>query len=652
MKKPNKYKDDIIDFIGIVVFSVIIANVSLKGCVSSLSDLAPAGRGLDYQSSDFYQSVADSRAEKVQDENIVIVPIDKLSRKDICHLVEDLALCSPRAIGIDVFFSFPMEDDDHLLEVLRKTPGVVSVMGVVPCSDNQWKVSNSYLLDSLRDSDRGIVNMNVKRRYQVVRDFVPFYHTNRGLINHFALSLANKVAPTTATRLLESFKSDSSLVMPIAFPSRDFDVIEPNEILERIDDLKDKVVLVGALKDGQDIFLTPINDEMPGIMIHAYALATILDEQYITQMPQWSLYLLGVFIGIFFVMVKRWLKGYLLEKLLMRVFQVFMMLTITYLGCVLFIEYNFVMELSVPLTLLALMLAAQEIWSDFFSIIKYLYTKMMKCLFTRLHVIILFLALITTAQAASYRIFSIEGDVQILKDNKWVVPQKHQVLSVRDQFLIGKYGRLGIVVDATHRIYYTIQSGKQNVAQIISAARKQSDRIASNMHKQLMSNSQMKESSLPIFGGVNRGSRQEEETTMQIYAAIYNYLQVQAKQSSTLVGASIVVKDDSYYFSGVNRTDAWLYANVIRLPDTPKEYPQICMEVGYTMNEPFLVIGPRQKVSWSDYTFQTDQQQHKYLFFASETPYDCQTLQILFRTFTKPEQSADKHVEVFFSLIE
>ena len=102
-------KKIVIDFVGIVVFALVLANVSFDGCISSLSDLMPVERDLDFLSSDFYQVVADARAEKVLDEQIVIVPIDKLSRREIGHLIEDVSLCNPLAIGLDVFFAFPMK---------------------------------------------------------------------------------------------------------------------------------------------------------------------------------------------------------------------------------------------------------------------------------------------------------------------------------------------------------------------------------------------------------------------------------------------------------------------------------------------------------------------------------------------------------------
>ena len=649
MKLLHRFKNFITHLIGIVFFAWVLSFMSDEGCISSFSELAPINRELDFKSSDFYQLVSDARAVKVLDEQIVIVPIDNLSRNDICHLIEDISLCSPKAIGLDVFFRFPMDNDEHFLDVIRNTPELVVATGVTTQKNNI--IEGTYFLDSLNNSLYGVVNMNIQQRYHVIRDFKPYYQTNHGVIDHFSLSLAKHVNPSIAKHLQSTYEMNSETAIPIDFSSREFDIIEPGDVLEHIEKLKGKVVMLGDINDTQDIFITPVDDNMSGVMVHAYSLSTILGERYYTMIPQWILWLLGLFLCIIFVVVKMWLKNHSLENLLMRVFQILTMMTITYLGCILFIKYHYVLELSMPLMIIALGLAALDVWDDIVHVTPKIFEYMKKHLLSRFHILGLLLLLTGTLQASTYRIYKMEGDVRILKNDKWVTPQASQELSVRDQFMIGSQGRLGIVVNETHRIYYTVSCGKQNVAQIISAARKQSDRIASNMHKQLVDNKQQKGSSLPVFGGVNRGSMQENTTTELVYATIYQYIQERSHRSDTQITAEKVVDGDSYYFKASNHTGKPLYANVIRLPLTPDEHPQVCMEVGYTMNEPFLIMGPQQETSWSGYSFLCEEPRRQYLLFASEQPYDCQALQMMLRTMSPPELSSDNGTKVYLYFI-
>ena len=270
-----------------------------------------------------------------------------------------------------------MEGDEYLLEVLRNTPGLVAAMGGITDDINNLELSDSYLLDSIPYSNRGIVNMNVRRRYNVVRDFVPYYQTNHGIINHFALALAAQAAPEKA-KYAQDLYGHNNVPIPIYFPSREFEVIEPSEVINRVDDLEGKIVLIGALHDPQDIFVTPINDAMPGIMVHAYALSTILNDQYVNTMSKCVLWFWGFLISALFVCIKIWLKKRSLENLLMRIFQVILMLSITYVGCLLFIEYRYVIELAIPLMLVALGVAALDVWADFLHLIKKIYSYMKK----------------------------------------------------------------------------------------------------------------------------------------------------------------------------------------------------------------------------------------------------------------------------------
>lgn len=646
---PSGLKSIVIDCIGIIAFAVVLANLSLGGCVSSLSDLIPVGRELDFRSSDFYQIVADARAEKILDDNIVIVPIDTMSRQGICQLIEDISLCNPKIIGLDVFFLFPMEGDDYLLEVLRDSPCLITAIGGITDNKNNIELNDSYILDSLPYWKRGIVNLNVSRRYHVVRNFVPYYNTDQGVMNNFAQAIASQVDSQKAKCAQDLYKQNE-VPIPIFYPSREFEKIEPGEILNRIDDLEGKIVLIGALNDPQDTFISPINDAMPGILVHAYTLSTILNGQYVTTVPKYILWTFGLFISFLFIIIKMWLKKRSLENLLMRFFQVLLMLSITYIGSLLFIEYSYVLELTIPLMLVALGVAALDIWGDFLHLFNIFYSYMKKHLFTRLKVLFLFLAVSVTMQANSYRVYKCEGDVRILQDNKWVKPQKNQTLYVRDQFMIGEHGVLGIVVNETHRIYYNTQSGKQNVAQIISAARKQSDRVASNMHKQLTRRNNLGNSSLPVLGGVNRGNKQENNTAL-VYAAIYKYLKSNVTQMQVPVTASIVYDGDNYHFKTVNNTDKPLYTNVIKLPINDDDYPLICMEVGYSENEPFLVIDANKETDWSNYSFVIDKNKNIYLIFASEVPYDCQALQIMLKAQLPPEISSNQ-VRVYLSVFQ
>ena len=640
------------NLLGILVFGLILANVSLPD-ISSLSSFNPAERNVDFCSADFYQMVADGRSEKVLDDQIVIVPIDELSRQGICHLLEDLSLCSPLAIGLDVFFQFPMEGDDKLLDVLCQTERLVTPMGVVPHAGAAPAVMGSYLLDSLAASQRGIVNMNITRRYHVVRDFLPLYQTDRGDMAHFVLALARQADPSAAEALCKQSGGDLTQPVSIDYASREFETIPPSEVLERIDDIEGRIVLLGAVSDAQDIHITPVDDSMPGILIHAHALSTILRQHCKSQMPPWALWVLGILIGILFVGAKIGFDQVAGGNTLMRLFQLFMLLIIVYIGCVLYIQYDFVLELSLPLAVVALGFVALDFWKDFCQLLIKIAKKMNLKLFQRLFSALLLLCFASASmQAAPFRVFKHEGDVKILQQDAWAAVAERQEVTARDQFMLGENARLGIVDYATRRIYYTTKPGKQNVAQIISAARRETDRIASSMRKQLSASGGANEQPLAILGGVNRGSAEQASAADAIYREIYHRLNAAEIASTEQLKAEMVTEGGACFFKISNATSAPLFVNVIRLPASEGENPQLCLEVGYTESEPYQVIAPEKETELRHYAFLPEEVPHKYLVVGSEKPYDCQALRTLLKIFAPPQDNApDSKPSLYFSII-
>lgn len=655
MPKKNKsriYKGFLSNLIGILLFSLILANVSLPD-FSSLSSFNPAERNVDFCSTDFYQMVADKRSEKVLDDRIVIVPIDILSRMEIKQLLEDISLCNPQAIGMDVFFQFPMEGDDGLLDVLQHTSGLITPMGVIPHASDTLEIIDAYLLDSLQLGSRGIVNMNIARRYHVVRDFKPFYQTSRGEVPHFVLALARESAPDVVENWRKQNEGNFTAPIGIDFASREFEIIDSDEVLERIDDIEGKIVLLGAVKDTQDIHITPIDDSMPGILIHAHALSTVLRQNYKNQMPQWALWAFGIFVCALFVGAKNLLSSVTGGGTLMRLFQLFMMLLIVYIGCVLYLRFNFVLELSLPLAVLALGLMALDYWQDFHKIIIKILKHMNIKFFQRFLFALLFSCIASVGlQAAPFRIFKFEGDVKIRQQDTWVAVTDRQDVTIRDQFVLGENAKLAIVDYDTRRIYYTTKVGKQNVAQIISAAKKESDRIASNMRKQLVA-SAGQDKPVVILGGVNRGSEEQANGSVGVYREIYHQLKDAKNRGTGALTAEKVTRGEDWYFKISNHSSVPLFVNVVRIPQSEGDKPQLCLEVGYTENQPYLMIAPGTETELSHYAFLAEEVTHNYLVFACEEPYDCQALKMLLNIFAPPQDiPQDKKPTIYFYVMQ
>lgn len=644
--EKDMYRKFLINLTGIGLFALLLFNLPILN-LTSLASLRPEHKNVDFESSDFYNLIADAREERALDDKVVIVPIDELSRQEIVSLIDDIYLCGPNAIGLDVFFQFPMSGDDRLVEVLKNTPSLITPMGVTKQEDGAWQVIPAYALDSMNIDRRGVVNMNIARQYSVVRTFKPFYATDRGDVAHFAVALARLAEGAVVDNLHDKY-GDTSIA--ISYPAREYNVIAPDDILERADDIKGKIVLLGALNEMQDMHITPVDDAMPGVLIHAHALSTILNGSYLSFMPEWGLWLLGLIICVLMVTANMWFERFTGGKLLMRLFQVAMTLLIVYVGCVLYIRFNFVLELALPLMIITLGLAALDIWTETLKLMKKIFQKK-SSLLKRFFLVTFLLCNVCAIKGASYSVFRYTGDVKIKTYEGWKDVGNNMVVFARDQFLLGEHARLGIVDNDTQRIYYTTKSGTQNVAQIVSNARKQSDRIASTMWKQIQ-NGGSKSKSLTILGAVNRGNG-ETDFTEVLYSEIYRMQNICETNDSTPISAEIEKDADCYYFVVKNRSEQALCVNIIRMSDNTSQKPQLCLEIGYSENQPYLVVAPQSTVALRDFPFLDDSVSHRYLLVATLRPFDCQLLKMLLSNYKKPEKSVTLQGEkTYFQLIK
>ena len=366
--KRKKIRKIAINLVGILLLAIGLS--CLMTCNFNAL-VSPAEQVIDYQSSDFYQLVANSRNERELDSHVVIVAVDSLQRMEIALLMSDISLCNPAAIGLDVMFGYPAEGDSLILEMLREMPSLVLPMGVEESGDTTgWETREAYLFDEMPKENRGVVNMDIGSRYGVVRTFRPYYDTNQGRMLNMATALAQKTAPEAVERLEQVLKQQGGEAVRINYDAREYEMLNPSEVLQHPEMLENKIVLIGMLNDPQDVHITPIGEYTPGLLVHAHALSTILNGDYLTSLPRWMQWVLGLLLCVFFVAVRMFVGKYRAGSLLMRLFQIVMLLLIVVLGTLLFVHYHVIVELSFPLALIALGLLALDVWNGILGLFR------------------------------------------------------------------------------------------------------------------------------------------------------------------------------------------------------------------------------------------------------------------------------------------
>lgn len=237
--------------------------------------------------------------------------------------------------------------------------------------------------------------------------------------------------------------------------------------------------------------------------------------------------------------------------------------------------------------------------------------------------------------SARYSVFKSVGGVKILRNNTWTDVTDRMAVTLKDKFLLDKAGELGIVDEESNRIYYTTRAGSQNLAQIISTARKESDRLAGNVSKQIVESMRGSGKRMVLLGGVNRGAKGSNQVLDYIHRRIIEAGNDGGSEEAYLTGDSVsaqrVSDGSSFCFQIQNKSVKPLFVNIVRLPANSSERATLCFDIGYTMNEPFLMIGAESNLLLSDFRFVPDSVPHTYMLIASEKAFDCQTLKLLLK---------------------
>ncbi len=221
-----------------------------------------------------------------------------INRHFLADLIDHLNTKGVAAIGIDVLFDRATDPaaDAHLRE--RLLASQVPVVLAYTVSERLRPAQHAFLDEFTQPFRRGHVDLSADAYETVVRRFPPRSQDRQG--KHL-LSMAEQLAMAYGANLPDrlpgrlcyrGFAPDHPAGMRAAFahyPAQTAAVL-PNAWLA------DRIVLIGAdlPEAGQDILRTPLvalygveQGALPGVMIHAHAVAQLLDGQQIGVVSLW-----------------------------------------------------------------------------------------------------------------------------------------------------------------------------------------------------------------------------------------------------------------------------------------------------------------------------------------------------------------------------
>ena len=313
----------------------------------------------DFELTDY--AFSNLRDDPDVDERIVLVNISNIPRRDVARQIQIISQFKPRVIGFDGFFNCegalrdsvncPMLLDtlgNLMLSYAIREAGNV-VLGSKLLQTDSLAKFDTDVYDSLEISDpmfndfskRGFVSLPTGATYQedvkLCRSIFPARKINGKDELYFGVRLAMEYDSAKAKRFLargkdeeilnfrgnievrqlrlQSLKNDetSTTNFKTMFYVVDYDELLRGEVLGEL--FKDKIVIMGFLGDylgepsWEDKFFTPLNKkvagranpDMFGPVLHANAVAMILNEDYIDEIPEWGKYTVAFLVCLFTV---------------------------------------------------------------------------------------------------------------------------------------------------------------------------------------------------------------------------------------------------------------------------------------------------------------------------------------------------------------
>lgn len=187
----------------------------------------------------FYQMVEQAGSVRTLCDDVVLVPIDGLSRREIASVIDEITLYDPKVIAIDLLWGFPQPETDSLLcDVLDS-----GILTVVPDT-------TAYIYNQVPELIEGHVELYTEGASNTVRLLAD------------GESMAAKVARILRPGLSVGKIADSHGL--IHYGHYDFHILKPEQLALHPEIIKGRAVFIGTLSDAADMHSTPVSAEMSG----------------------------------------------------------------------------------------------------------------------------------------------------------------------------------------------------------------------------------------------------------------------------------------------------------------------------------------------------------------------------------------------------
>lgn len=332
---------------------------------ASLASLFSSADRQDFRMTDLFFQVADNRPVRQLEDRFVMVDVGNANRQEIADILHTIALCEPKIVAHDINFELPTDCDSLLLESLAMFPSVIIPVGLEARGDSFVISEKPFFYGTLPNATYAAVNFPSEAAGGTIREYATrFPMADGSMMPSFPLAVA-EATDSDAIRP-ENYSNPTGLT---AYHSKTLTIIPASDLYERAEELTGKAVLIGSTSESGDLYASPLRRGMSGMEIHAYALSTILNSQWLGSLATGLANLIAVVVCFLTVLtaisIKTGVRG-----LVIRIVQVVALYALVRVGYEMLVDHDTVADFSHAILMVAFGLFACDIWNGFDYLIR------------------------------------------------------------------------------------------------------------------------------------------------------------------------------------------------------------------------------------------------------------------------------------------
>jgi len=364
-------RDTLFATIAVFVLLILIGMIKLNFYV--LNPMKLALKDFDFNDIS-YSKLQKGKFDSV-DRDIIIVNTGHLDRAELGFLIEKVNTYHPKVIGLDIFFTYPKDEepekDSILREALLKTKNLVAV------SVGYWERDSFKIVPNAFDDvilKRGYANL-IGEEVGTIREYSAFEIVNHDKYPQITTAIVKEYDSLAYKALVKRNKKQD--IINYSKRIDQYQTLEAEDLLtDNVEGyiLKNKIVLLGYISrdpnDVEDKKFTPMNNnfvgkaipDMNGIVVQANIITMALEGKYIKKMPKWVAWVVAIIIGWIHMslFIRYYLESHIWFHLVAKVAQLFSVIFFAYLG--MFIFDKFEVKLDMKYTLYVIALAVDVIY--------------------------------------------------------------------------------------------------------------------------------------------------------------------------------------------------------------------------------------------------------------------------------------------------